>query len=57
MIRIANPDVAMKTADGANPFAKMAQYGLSLELPPVAQPIDGVVVRNLIMMWSRVAKK
>lgn len=54
--RPADPSVPMKSTDGANPFAKMAQYGLSLELPPAAQPADGAVVRNLLMMWSRVVK-
>ena len=54
--RPADPSVPMKSTDGANPFSKMAQYGLSLELPPAAQPADGAVVRNLVMMWSRVVK-
>jgi ABC-type Fe3+ transport system substrate-binding protein len=53
--RPADPSVPMKT-DGANPFQKMAQYGLALELPAVAQPPDGTVVRNLLMMWNRVVK-
>jgi extracellular solute-binding protein len=55
--RPADTSVPMKTADGANPFAKSAQYGLSLELPPAAQPPDGPVIRNMLMMWSRVVKK
>jgi len=54
--RPADPSVPMKTSDGANPFAKSAQYGLSLELPPAAQPPDGTVIRNMLMMWSRVVK-
>jgi hypothetical protein len=40
----------------SNPFTKSAQYGLSLELPPAAQPPDGAVIRNMLMMWSRVVK-
>jgi hypothetical protein len=54
--RPADTSVPMKTTDASNPFAKSAQYGLSLELPPAAQPPDGPVVRNMLMMWSRVVK-
>ncbi|HEX7842567.1 MAG TPA: substrate-binding domain-containing protein [Kofleriaceae bacterium] len=54
--RPADPSVPMKTSDGANPFTRSAQYGLSLELPPAAQPPDGAVIRNMLMMWSRVVK-
>jgi ABC-type molybdate transport system substrate-binding protein len=54
--RPADPSVPMKTGE-ANPFEKMAQYGLTLELPAAARPPDGPVVRNLLMMWSRVVKK
>jgi hypothetical protein len=54
--RPAEPSVPMKAPDGSNPFAKSAPYGLTLELPPAAQPPDGTVVRNLLMMWSRVVK-
>lgn len=36
------------------PFARSIPFGLSLELPPVAQPPDGAVIRNLLRMWSRV---
>jgi hypothetical protein len=54
--RPADTSVPMKTADANNPFTKSAQYGLSLELPPAAQPPDGPVIRNMLMMWSRVVK-
>jgi len=53
--RPADTSVPMKT-EGTNPFTRSAQYGLSLELPPAAQPPDGAVVRNLLMMWSRVVR-
>lgn len=55
--RPADTSVPMKTAEGANPFTRSAPYGLSLELPPAAQPPDGPVIRNMLMMWSRVVKK
>jgi hypothetical protein len=53
--RPADTSVAMKT-DAVTPFTRSAAYGLSLELPPAAQPPEGAVVRNLQMMWSRVIK-
>jgi hypothetical protein len=52
--RPADTSVPMKTSDAANPFTRSAPYGLSLELPPAAQPPAGPVVRNMLMMWSRV---
>lgn len=55
--RPADPSVPMKVSDGPNPFAKLAQYGLSLELPAAASAPDGAVVRNLVTMWSRVIAK
>ena len=54
--RPAETSVAVKTTEGSNPFTRSAQYGLSLELPPAAQPPDGAVIRNMLMMWSRVVK-
>jgi hypothetical protein len=54
--RPADTSVPVKTTEGTNPFTKSAQYGLSLELPPAAQPPDGAVIRNMLMMWSRVVK-
>lgn len=53
--RPADTSVSMKT-EGATPFTRSAAYGLSLELPPAAQPPDGTVVRNMQMMWSRVVR-
>jgi ABC-type Fe3+ transport system substrate-binding protein len=55
--RPANTSVAIKNSDASNPFTKMQQYGLTIELPDAAQPVDGAVARNLLMMWSRVVKK
>ncbi len=54
--RPAEPSVPLKTADAKNPFERLAQFGVALELPPVAQPPEGAVVRNLMMMWSRVVQ-
>jgi ABC-type glycerol-3-phosphate transport system substrate-binding protein len=55
--RPALTSVPIKSGDANNPFTKMQQYGLAVELPDAAQPVDGAVVRNLLMMWSRVVKK
>jgi ABC-type sulfate transport system substrate-binding protein len=54
--RPADPSVPIKTSDADNPFSRLAQYGLAVELPTAALPPDGPVVRNLMMMWSRVAR-
>ena len=54
--RPADPSVPIKTADAQNPFTRLATYGVALELPPVAPPPDGPVVRNLLMMWSRLVQ-
>ena len=51
--RPADPAVPIQTADPQNPFGKLARYGLHAEVPPVAQPPDGAVVRNLLTLWSR----
>jgi hypothetical protein len=51
--RPADPAVPIHTADAQNPFGKLARYGLQAEVPPVAQPPDGAVVRNLLTLWSR----
>jgi hypothetical protein len=52
--RPADPSVPMRTADAQNPFTRLAQYGLKIEIPPVATLPEAPVLRNLITMWSRV---
>lgn len=49
--------VPVRTPDAQNPFNRLAQYGISVDIPPVAQTPDGAVVRNLMTMWSRVVQK
>ena len=44
----------VKTTDPQNPFTRLAPYGITVDVPPAADLPDGAVVRNLIMMWSRV---
>ncbi len=52
--RPGDPAIAIKTADGNNPFVKYAQYGVQVDIPPVATMPEGAVVRTLMTMWSRV---
>ncbi len=54
--RPASPEVPIQTADPNNPFVRYAGFGVKVEIPPVASPPDGAVVRNLLTMWSRVVK-
>jgi ABC-type sulfate transport system substrate-binding protein len=51
--RPADPAVPLKGADPKNPFTRLAQYGLQLDLPPAASVPDPAVVRNLMTFWSR----
>ncbi len=53
--RPGDPTVPVKTADAQNPFTRLAAYGVRVEVPPVAAPPSGPVVRNMLTMWSRVA--
>lgn len=55
--RPADPTVPLKTTDTKNPFTRLASQGIKLEINPMAQPPDGQVIRNLMMMWSRVVAK
>ncbi|MBN1207131.1 MAG: substrate-binding domain-containing protein [Myxococcaceae bacterium] len=52
--RPADPAVPIKTADAANPFTRLADHGILVDVPPVAEVPEGPVVRNLLTMWSRV---
>ena len=53
--RPADPKVAIRGADPTrNPFARLAPFGISMDVPPAVEPRDGAVVRNLLQMWSRV---
>jgi len=52
--RPADPSIPLKTADSQNPFTRLAQYGINVDIPPAAGTPSGPVVRNLITMWSRI---
>lgn len=52
--RPADPAVAVKTADSKNPFMRLQQFGISVDVPPAADLPDVAVTRNVLMMWARV---
>src|SRR5262249_50782315 len=52
--RPADTSVPIKSADARNPFTRLAQFGVKLEIPPAASAPAPPVVRNLLTMWSRV---
>ncbi len=54
--RPGDPSVPIRTSDAQNPYNRLAQFGLRVEVPPVATVPEGAVIRNLMMMWSRVAR-
>lgn len=51
--RPADTSVPIKTGDAQNPFTRLAPHGIRVEIPEAVQPPEGVVVRNLMTMWSR----
>jgi hypothetical protein len=55
--RPADPTVPLKTADPANPFMRLADRGVKLDIPPMAAPPSGEVVHTMEQMWERVVAK
>ena len=55
--RPADTSVPIKTADAQNPFTRLAPQGISIDVPTAAEPPDGAVVRNLMMLWQRVVQR
>jgi ABC-type molybdate transport system substrate-binding protein len=55
--RPADPTVPLKTADPQNPFTRLADRGVKLDIPPMAPPPSGEVVRTMLQMWSRTVAK
>jgi ABC-type Fe3+ transport system substrate-binding protein len=51
--RPADPQVPIKTQDASNPFTRLAEHGLRVDVPPAAEAPEGQVVRNLLTLWSR----
>jgi hypothetical protein len=51
--RPGDTSIPVKTGDAQNPWTRLAQYGIQVEIPPVAKTPDGAVARNLMTMWRR----
>ena len=54
--RPADTSVPIVTNDPRNPFTLHAADGITVDVPPAAATPDGPVVRNLMMMWTRVVQ-
>lgn len=52
--RPADPSVAIRNGDPQNPFNRLADRGVKLDIPAMAAAPSGEVVRAMLMMWSRV---
>ncbi|HEY0190338.1 MAG TPA: substrate-binding domain-containing protein [Kofleriaceae bacterium] len=51
--RPADTSIPVVSKDAQNPFTRLAADGITVDVPPAAPAPDGVVSRNLMMMWSR----
>lgn len=54
--RPANPDVKLLSTDPQNPWNRLKQYGVRLDVPAVAEPPSGEVTRLLLETWRRVVE-
>ena len=52
--RPGDPSVPVKSEEASNPWTRLAQYGVEVDVPAAARVPDGPVVRNLLTLWSRV---
>ena len=52
--RPAETSVPLKTADTQNPFTRLAEFGVQVSVPSVAEPPDAAVIRNLLALWTRI---
>jgi len=55
--RPADTSVPIVTNDAQNPFTRLAPQGITVDVPPAATAPEGPVVRNLMMMWTRVVQQ
>ncbi len=54
--RPADTSIPIVSSDAQNPFTRLAADGITVDVPTAADPPDGVVVRNVMMMWQRVVQ-
>jgi len=55
--RPADPTVPVKTTDATNPFTRLADRGVKLDIPPMAATPSGEVVHTMEQMWARLMAK
>jgi len=55
--RPAETSVPLKTADPENPFTRLSEFGVSANVPSVAEPPDASVIRNLLALWARIRQQ
>jgi hypothetical protein len=55
--RPADPAVPLRTGDAQNPFVRLADRGVKLDIPPMAPPPSGEVVHAMLQMWARVVAR
>ncbi len=54
--RPANPEVKVLGSDPENPWNRLKPFGLSFDVPAVAEPPSGEVTRLLLETWRRVVE-
>ena len=54
--RPADTSIPTVSSDPQNPFTRLAADGIEVDLPTAVDAPDGVVVRNLMMMWQRIVQ-
>ncbi|HET9989402.1 MAG TPA: substrate-binding domain-containing protein [Kofleriaceae bacterium] len=54
--RPADTSIPVVSNDAQNPFTRLAADGITVDVPTAADAPDGVVARNLMMMWSRLVQ-
>ncbi|HEY0251630.1 MAG TPA: substrate-binding domain-containing protein, partial [Kofleriaceae bacterium] len=54
--RPADTSIPIVSNDAQNPFTRLASEGITVDVPTAATPPDGIVVRNLMMMWQRLVQ-
>ncbi|MEO8549305.1 MAG: substrate-binding domain-containing protein [Kofleriaceae bacterium] len=54
--RPADTSIPVVSNDAQNPFTRLASAGITVDVPTAAPAPDGIVVRNLMMMWSRLVQ-
>ncbi len=52
--RPANPEVGLKNQDPQNPFNRLKDAGIRIDIPPVAESPSGETARLLLETWRRV---